>query len=195
MNLQLDKYYWTKRYQNNETGWDAGEITTPIKEYIDQLTNKNITILIPGAGNAHEAEYIFKKGFKNVYVLDISEEPLNNIKKRCPEFPIKNLLLGDFFEHTQKYDLIIEQTFFCAINPILRKKYAEKIFELLNKNGKLVGLLFDDKLNTEHPPFGGNKEEYLTYFNDKFKIKTLNKCYNSIKPREGRELFIQFIKE
>ena len=38
--------YWEERYQKGETGWDAGKITTPIKEYIDQLTNKNLKILI-----------------------------------------------------------------------------------------------------------------------------------------------------
>ena len=26
--------YWEERYQKGETGWDAGKITTPIKEYI-----------------------------------------------------------------------------------------------------------------------------------------------------------------
>ena len=49
--------YWEERYQKGETGWDAGKITTPIKEYIDQLTNKNLKILIPGAGNGYEFDY------------------------------------------------------------------------------------------------------------------------------------------
>ena len=68
--------------------------------------------------------------------------------------------------------------------------------ELLYDNGKLVGVLFDDdKLSMEHPPFRGNKEEYLTYFNPFFNIKTYEKCYNSIKPRENRELFIVLKKK
>ena len=50
--------YWEERYQKGETGWDAGTITTPLKEYIDQLTDKNLTILIPGAGNGHEFDYL-----------------------------------------------------------------------------------------------------------------------------------------
>lgn len=195
MDLQLDTNYWTNRYQANEIGWDAGTITTPLKEYIDQLTDKNISILIPGAGNAHEAEYLHEKGFTNVTVIDLSEEPIKNIQNRIPGFPKEKLIVGDFFDHTGNYDLIIEQTFFCAINPLLRKKYALKMYDLLKNDGKMAGLLFDDKLNSDHPPFGGNKEEYLSYFQPLFKIKTLEKCYNSIKPREGRELFIQFQKK
>ena len=95
----------------------------------------------------------------------------------------------------QEKDLIVEQTFFCAINPSLRKAYAKKMHELLNKKGKLVGVLFNDVLNTDKPPFGGNKEEYISYFNPYFNFKTFDVCYNSIKPRANRELFINFEKK
>ena len=60
--------YWSKRYEEGQTGWDIGYPSTPIKTYIDQIKDKNLRILIPGAGNAYEAEYIFKEGFKNVFV-------------------------------------------------------------------------------------------------------------------------------
>jgi hypothetical protein len=53
MESKLDRDYWSKRYQTNETGWDVGTPSTPLKEYIDQLENKNIKILIPGCGNAY----------------------------------------------------------------------------------------------------------------------------------------------
>jgi thiopurine S-methyltransferase len=82
-----------------------------------------------------------------VVVMDISEEPLLNIQKRIPDFPKQNLVLGDFFEQAATFDLIVEQTFFCALNPSLRKAYAKKMHESLNANGKLVGLLFNDVLN------------------------------------------------
>lgn len=190
--LTLDKNYWTNRYQQDETGWDVGNITTPLKEYFNQLKNKDLKILIPGAGNAYEAEYLFNNGFKNVFVIDISDEPLKNIKTRVPDFPKEQLILGDFFEHNKTYDLIVEQTFFCALNPKLRSNYAKKMHELLNKKGKLVGLLFNDVLNADQPPFGGNKEEYKNYFSPYFVFKIFATCFNSIKPRENRELFILF---
>jgi SAM-dependent methyltransferase len=193
--IQLNSEYWTKRYQTDDASWDTGNITTPLKEYIDQLEDKNISILIPGAGNAWEAEYLFKKGFKNISIIDISIEPINNFKKRSPEFPPEKLILGDFFEHHLQYDLIIEQTFFCAIDPSLRQQYADKIHSLLKPRGKLVGVLFNDKLNEDKPPFGGSKEEYIIYFEKGFQFKVFETCYNSIKPRAGRELFINFQKE
>jgi len=195
MSHQLDAEYWNNRYLNNQFGWDLGEISTPLKTYFDQLNNKNLKILIPGAGNAYEAEYLVNNGFHNVYVCDLAPEPLKALKKRCPAIKDENLIHGDFFDLKNiSFDLIIEQTFFCALNPVLRKKYFQKMHELLNPNGKLVGLLFNDKLNDDQPPFGGNKDEYLNYFQSLFKIHTYESSYNSIKPREGRELFINLIR-
>ncbi len=192
---QFNKEFWTNRYQNNETGWDLGAPSTPLKEYIDQLTNKNVSILIPGAGNAYEAEYLFNKGFKNITVIDISLEPLKNIQKRLPDFPKENLIFRDFFDHNKQYDLILEQTFFCALDPSLREKYVTQMYKLLKPTGKLVGVLFTAPLNNEQPPFAATKEEYLTLFGPKFNFKVFDTCYNSIKPREGRELFIDLEKK
>ncbi|WP_353889059.1 methyltransferase domain-containing protein [uncultured Flavobacterium sp.] len=186
--------YWEERYQNNEIGWDVGAITTPLKDYIDQITDKSIRILIPGAGNGYEFDYLIKKGFFNVYVVDIAASPLKNIAERNPDFE-GNLIHSDFFKINETFDLVIEQTFFCAIPPSMRAEYMTKMHQLLNKNGKIVGLLFDFPLSNEGPPFGGSADEYLNLFSEKFKIKILNKAYNSIKPRQDKELFFIFEKK
>jgi len=192
------KQYWSNRYQNESTGWDIGHVSTPLKAYFDQLENKALKILIPGAGNAHEAEYLFNNGFTNIYVLDISPEPLANLQERIPAFPAEHLIQVDFFEYQGQYDLIIEQTFFCSFPPLpeTRQAYAKKMSELLKPNGKLVGLYFNMPLtgDLEKRPFGGDKKEYLTYFEPYFKVKILEPCYNSIEPRAGRELFGVFEK-
>jgi thiopurine S-methyltransferase len=190
-----NKNYWENNYLTNEIGWDIGYASPPITNYIDQLKNKDLSILIPGAGNAYEADYLFQSGFKNITVLDIAKQPLANLLKRTPAFPKENLIRGDFFDHNQSYDLIIEQTFYCAISPEMRLAYAEKTYELLNTGGKLTGLLFDFPLTEEGPPFGGSLEEYKNIFSNQFHIKVLETSYNSIKPRLGRELFIIFEKK
>ncbi|WP_431165096.1 methyltransferase domain-containing protein [Tenacibaculum halocynthiae] len=193
MDLAAD--FWDNKYKNNKIGWDLGEISPPLKAYFDQLDNKELKILIPGGGNSYEAEYLFNKGFKNVYVIDLSETAIENLKKRIPNLPEKQLILGDFFDLEMQFDLVIEQTFFCAINPTLRAKYAIKMKDVLKGEGKLVGLLFDAKLNDDHPPFGGTKKEYLTYFEPFFSFETFNECYNSYPNRQGMELFIKFKKK
>lgn len=187
--------YWNDKYISGETGWDIGHISTPLKEYIDQLSDKNLKILIPGGGNSYEAEYLFKNGFNNVFVVDISSIPLKNLAKRVPSFPKENLLHSDFFELEDTFNIILEQTFFCALDPSLREKYVQKMHKLLKPDGKLVGLLFNIPLNADKPPFGGNKEEYLSLFKEKFKIEILETAYNSIPQRSGNELFFKFLKK
>ncbi len=164
----LSKEYWEEKYKINDTGWNLGYISTPIEEYIDQLDNKQLKILIPGGGNSFEAEYLLKQGY-SCTVIDIAQQPLSNVLIRFPSFPRENLIQQDFFDHIDSYDLIVEQTFFCALHPDLRARYVEKMNQLLHKNGKLVGLLFDFELTEEGPPFGGSHTEYFrlfsTYFN------------------------------
>ncbi|MCH3881902.1 MULTISPECIES: methyltransferase domain-containing protein [Tenacibaculum] len=193
--MKLNEDFWNNKYKDNKTGWDLGAVSPPIKAYFDQLENKELKILIPGGGNSYEAEYLFKNGFKNVFVVDLSIIALENIKTRIPEFPDSQLLHANFFDIEERFDLIIEQTFFCAINPNLRPKYASKIHSVLKSKGKLVGLLFDAKLNEDHPPFGGNKKEYLSYFEPYFLIHNMEPCYNSYHNRQGKELFVMLQKK
>lgn len=194
-NKDKTKLYWDLQYKESKSGWDIGYVSPPLKEYIDQISSKELKVLIPGAGNAYEAEYMHLQGFKNVYVLDISKEAINNFIGRFPDFPKGHIICGDFFEHDDKYDLILEQTFFCAIDPIDRKRYSEKVYSLLKENGKLAGLLFNHVFEYEGPPYGGTEKEYRTYFDDKFEYRVFETAYNSIKPRAGRELFINLIKK
>lgn len=195
MKTRFDKAYWESKYSDETTGWDIGYASTPLVDYFKQLTNNNLKILIPGGGNCYEAEYLFEQGFENIFVIDIAEQPLKNLKTRFPNFPDNHLIHDDFFNHKGKYDLIVEQTFFCALDSFLRQKYVDKMQDLLEENGKLAGLLFDFELTEVGPPFGGSEAEYLQLFSEKFTIKKLERCYNSIQPRAGRELFFIFEKK
>jgi thiopurine S-methyltransferase len=193
--MENTQEFWQKRWLNNKTGWDIGYAAPPITDYIDTITDKNVKILIPGAGNAYEAEYLHKNGFTNVYVMDIAPKPLENFKERVKDFPGEHLLNEDFFKHTGQYDLIIEQTFFIAIEPELRGKYAFKMRELLKFGGHLTGLLiFKNEPSPGGPPYVDTKEEYLRHFEGVLNIQKFEIAQNSIKPRAGWEVFIDMVK-
>jgi len=185
----LGEDYWTFRYQHNSIGWDVGEITKPLKQYLDQIDNYWLKILIPGSGNAYEAQYALNRGFLNTNILDISSLPLKKFQLINPEFPESQIHHCDFFEHEDQYDLIIEQTFFCALLPQRRPDYVKKMNGLLKPGGKLVGVLFNRYFEKSGPPFGGSEEEYKGLFEKEFNILKMEICYNSISPRLGQELF------
>lgn len=190
MMFDFDENYWTDRYQKGYTGWDIGYPSTPIVQYLDQIQNKNLSILIPGAGNAHEAAYAFNSGLKNTHILDISSIPLENFKSNFPDFDREKILKGDFFEHSGSYDLILEQTFFCALPPQKRVDYCKKMQDLLSPEGRLVGVLFGVEFDRPGPPFGGSIENYQNLFSNYFTIETLEPCVNSIPARQGTEVFV-----
>ena len=148
--MNLDRNFWESRYLTSDTGWDIGGPSTPHKEYLDQLTDKEQRILIPGAGRAYEAEYAYRLGFKNVFVIDLTDLPFADLLQRCPDFPKDHLLVGDLFTHDGAYDRILEQTFFCTLYPVARKAYVQKMHELLSP-AEMVGVLFDAVLNMDRP--------------------------------------------
>lgn len=183
----LGQKYWDHRYKEGDTPWDLGCVSPPLKAYFDQLKDKNIKILIPGAGSAYEAIYLRMLGFKQVSVCDISPIAIDRIRRKYPEI---YTICNDFFDLSGKYDLIVEQTFFCALEPRLRGRYFEKMYDLLSPQGKIVGLLFASHFVHPGPPFGGTKEEYEALFQNPFKVEYFDFSYNSIEPRKGNELFL-----
>lgn len=193
--MPLDEQYWSNRYLSNDTGWDAGTATSPLKEYISQLPGKQLSILIPGCGNAHEAAFLLQQGFTDITLLDISEVLCKQLQQQFKNTPPGfQIICADFFEHTGEYDLILEQTFFCALDPVLRNDYARHMQRLLKPTGKLVGLLFNKHFEAG-PPFGGSEEEYRRLLEPYFTINLMEPSCNSIGPRAGAELFINLSRK
>jgi methyl halide transferase len=187
---ELNTDFWSERWQESKTGWDIGHASPGLIDYCKQLPNKDIKILIPGAGNAYEAAWLWEHGFQNVLVLDWAKEPLAEFQTKNPDFPSVQLICANFFDVDQKFDLVLEQTFYCALPPEMRDDYVKHMHKILNPGGKIAGLLFQFPLTDQGPPFGGSKEEYEKRFAPYFKLRILEIAHNSIPPRKGNELFI-----
>lgn len=192
--LNLDETFWSSRYQKGATGWDVGYASPALYQYLCQIDTKSIEVLVPGAGNAYEVAAGWLLGFRNLHLLDISLLPIKDFLRKYPLFPRSQVHHENFFEHRGSYDLILEQTFFCALSPELRPEYAKKMHELLKQGGRLVGVLFDREFPSEGPPFGGNAKAYKAYFEPYFEFEKFELCYNSIPERMGSELFINLRK-
>jgi thiopurine S-methyltransferase len=191
----MNKNYWENRYLHGNTPWTLNCVAPPIKHYFETVNPpKHLKILIPGVGSSKEALYLYELGYKNVFVLDISEHAIVEFESKYPEFPKGNVILGNYFDHTNHYDLVVEQTFFCALPLSIRKQYASHTNQILVVGGKLLGLFFQGESTDEGPPFRASKLEYEELFQEYFKISKLERCYNSIPPRQGSELFFIFEK-
>lgn len=192
--VSLDQNYWNNQYVTQATGWDLGAVSPPIKKFIDGIKDKDLKILIPGCGNSYEAEYLLQQGFKNITIIDIAPTLIGNLKNKFKNNTSITIVLGDFFEHQNSYDVIFEQTFFCALQPHLRQKYVAKMHQLLNTNGLVVGLLFNRSFE-KSPPFGGNKAEYEALFKNAFEFLSFDITPISVAPRANSELWIELKKQ
>ena len=78
----------------------------------------------------------------------------------------------------------------------MRKKYIDVMYELLQKGGELIGILFPINKDSSEggPPFGVNLEETINNFSNKFKLVESIEHPLSIDPRKGNEQFVRFIK-
>ena len=186
-NLNAD--FWNNRYENHQIGWDLGGVSPALKFWMDQFPDKSASILIPGAGNAYEVDYLVALGFTNITVIDIAPKLVAALKQRFASVNEVTIILGDFFELEGKFDVVLEQTFFCAIDPELRSQYVDKMKDLLTDKGQLLGVLFNRSF-IGGPPFGGSTEEYEVLFRDKFEAKFLP-CDVSHPARKGSEVLLQ----
>jgi len=189
----LSEQFWEEKYLNGQTGWDMGVVSPPLTAFVDQWKSKESSILIPGCGNAYEAVYLARNGFRNVTVVDIAAAPLRNLHEKLDSGKLNTVRLQqtDFFELQGRFDLMLEQTFFCAIDPAMRSQYVHKAAELLSPGGVLAGVLFATHFADEGPPYGGTEQEYRTLFSERFCIDTMAPCHNSHPKRQGNELFIR----
>lgn len=190
-----DEDFWNTRWKKHQTGWDIGYPSPPITSYMDQFEDKAASVLIPGCGNAWEAEYLADRGFTDITLLDISSEAVRRLQNKFSGRPEIKVIHKDFFKHTGQYDLLLEQTFFCAISPVLRKDYVRQAASLLRIEGEIIGVLFDTEFGRPGPPFGGHSAEYEKIFASHFDIRIMESCYNSIPSRAGSEIFIRLINK
>lgn len=192
--MKLDAAYWNSRYHASQTAWDLGRVSSPIRHIVDDLVDKEQRILIPGAGYGHEAVYLYEQGFKDVTVLDYACEPIEILASKNLDKGRIKLVQQNFFDHQGEYDLILEQTFFCALELRFRESYPNKIHQLLSNKGQLKGIFFSFPDQRDEPPYTGTAEEYKKLFEPYITIKILEPCTFSEPSRSGKELFIELEK-
>ncbi len=181
---------WQKHYDDDELTWDIGEVAPPFVWLWENGGIPKGRMLVPGCGQGHEVRFFSGQGFE-VTGVDFAAgavERLHNelVRQQLPG----RVLHQDFFQldssHDGQYDILLEQTFFCAIHPDQRSDYVETALRLLRPGGWVVGLFY--ATGTEGgPPFNTTQEHIHHFFGPRFQIIKLEKCAQSHERREGKE--------
>lgn len=188
--------YWEDRYLTGDFPWDLGHPSGPLLHYMRQLADKRLRILIPGGGAGHELAWLHHHGFANAVMLDFAPYAVQRVRSQYPQVPEHAVIEGDFFAHQGQYDLVLEQTFYCAIDPARRDGYMQHMATLVRPGGTLAGVWFAFKFDPAvGPPYGGSPLEYHQRMSPWFRLTRLvNPCPDSEPARAGKEVWLEAVR-
>ncbi len=189
---------WQKHYDENDLGWDLGQVAPPFVSLLESNTIKPGITLVPGCGRGHEVIFLAENGF-DVTAVDYSPGAVNHLKMVLQERKlISQILHMDFFSldstHDELYDLLIEQTFFCAISPTQRPLYVATVARVLKKGGMIAGLFYNTG-QEGGPPFNTTRGDIIKHFSSLFEIRELSQARNSAEQRKDKEWLAILVKK
>ena len=178
--------FWDVRFDASCTPWDQGGVPQSLAHYVTQNPAPKRT-LIPGCGSAHEVRFLAERGW-DVSAIDFSPAAVAHAKR----------LLGAMADHVhemdffgeplrhQRYEVIYERAFLCALPRQLWTAWAARVTELLPEAGLLIGFFFFDS-NEKGPPFGISPEALSELLSPAFELIEANMPGDSISLFSGKE--------
>lgn len=152
-------------------------------------SGKRKRALVPGCGRGYDVLQLSAMGY-DVVGLDSSESAIAAARKYKNEsgssdayapiepgigsgdatFVVNDFFKDDFLAETKsdKFDLIFDYTFLCALPPRLRPQWAKRQSQLLAKQGRLLCLEWPLHKPPKEggPPHGLSKQLYIELFRD-----------------------------
>jgi len=184
--------FWESRYRDHVTPWDAGKTPERLRVYARTL-KPGARILIPGCGSAYEAAYLAQQGF-DVLAIDFSPAALAaacNILRDRRDIA----KLADFFvfEFDDRFDVIYERAFLCALPRTSWRDYAARCAQLLKPGGLIAGFFFFDD-TPRGPPFGTSTAELEALLGADFTLVEDSPVADSIPVFAGKERWMVWEK-
>ena len=181
---------WQRHYEENDLGWDLGQVAPPFVKLWQEEKLPLGKVLVPGCGRGHEVVFMAENGF-DVTAIDFSSGAVTYLKNALKKRNLEGRILHqDFFSldesHEGVHDLVLEQTFFCAISPKQRRDYVLNVSRILKPGGILVGLFYHTD-EQGGPPYNTTREDIEMHFSKKFEIQELDKTSLSAEQRKDKE--------
>jgi 2-polyprenyl-3-methyl-5-hydroxy-6-metoxy-1,4-benzoquinol methylase len=141
----MQKEHWEKVFSTkaeNEVSWFQTYPKTSISflELFNLPLNANIIDI--GGGDSYFVDALLEKGYKNIFVLDISENAINRAKTRLgKKADLVNWIVSDItdFTPTIKFDFWHDRAAFHFLTSEDRiYKYVDIAENAINKNGYLI---------------------------------------------------------
>jgi SAM-dependent methyltransferase len=189
--------YWENLYAARETPWDLEGASPALADWLAANPGAGQSVAVLGAGHGHDAIAFAEAGYA-VTAVDFAPSAIRvgqeHAEKRGVEI---RWVASDLFallpEHAGAFDLVVEHTCFCAIDPTQRGAYVETVAGLLKPGGRLIAVFFTHG-KPGGPPFGASPGEIERGFGEAFAIRRLEPASRTIPRREGQETFGELVK-
>ncbi|HMG13856.1 MAG TPA: class I SAM-dependent methyltransferase [Saprospiraceae bacterium] len=146
-----NKAHWDKIYHTKElkdVSWYQAVPETSLGFLKQFKVSKNAKIIDVGGGDSLLVDYLIKKGYKDITVLDISSTALEKAKQRLGKSATKvKWIVSDItcFEPTEKYDFWHDRaTFHFLTNEKEINKYLQVLSNGISSQGVLVLSTFSE---------------------------------------------------
>ncbi|KAE8265839.1 hypothetical protein A4X09_0g6507 [Tilletia walkeri] len=173
---------WDDAWKEEATPWDSGEpqpALLSILEEADHLIPKEGQALVAGCGRGYDTLVFAERGL-DALGIDLSEEAVQQANKWLEsqtDRPARSRVefqVRDFFNLDLACTLAYDYTFFCAILPSWRTRWAETYARVVKPGGVLIALVWPIKgpdAGPEGPPFNVAPEHYKELLSDAFELK------------------------
>jgi SAM-dependent methyltransferase len=148
--------FWNNKYAASHTPWDLGEVSAPVRRLVEAHFPPEARVLVPGCGRGYEVIWLERLGYQ-VTAVDFAEEPIRYLREQAERHGVRpEIMQEDIFllpiHFNGSFDVILEQTCFCAIDPSLYGEYERMAHRMLKPGGRLLGVFMEVK-GMDGPPY------------------------------------------
>ncbi|MDH3592005.1 MAG: TPMT family class I SAM-dependent methyltransferase [Planctomycetota bacterium] len=182
-----DARYWTDRYREGTAGWDLGGPCPVFVDWLDRAGSPvSGRVAFPGCGHGHDLRFWLARGFDAVGF---------DFARFETDLPVERLDVFDLGRaYPAAFDVIVEYTCYCAIDPARRTEYALALRSALKPGGLLVALLFPVEEREGGPPYGVDESEIGRVLGVGLTTVSIETPASSVEPRRDRERLAVFRK-
>jgi SAM-dependent methyltransferase len=189
--------FWETAYREGRDRWELGAAAPPLVRAVATLPVGERAIVL-GCGRGHEAHVLAQAGWREVVAVDFAPSALAEAQRLAASDPVASRIewrLQDVFTlgatDAGRFDLVVEHTCFCAIDPARRADWLATVRDLLRPGGRLLALFFAHG-RPGGPPFTTSREEIEKELRaaNGFAIERLEVPSDSVPARRGEELLV-----
>ncbi|KAI3650030.1 hypothetical protein MP228_005662 [Amoeboaphelidium protococcarum] len=167
---------WNKLYEVEVTPWNLRKPSPLLILALEKAdSNGQVAVdftrsVVPGCGEGFDVSFLAAKpGAVQSVGLDISELAVQQAQKLNGGVKGAHFEVANFFEYTPevKFTLAFDYTFFCAIHPSLRQKWAVTYARIMAPGSLLITGIFPITYDRETleamvgPPYPLNFDSYI----------------------------------